>query len=253
MHPTVIGMIVLGCTFGGVLLGMRLRTALPDQHLSGDTRDTIKLGIGLVATVTALVLGLLTASAKSTFDALDATVKHSAAGLLSLDRTLARYGPETADIRSRLKQLVAQRVDDIWQRGKSGKPGFDPALTAREIEHLSAAIHHLTPKTDEQRVLKVRAVTAAESLLDTRWIVVAGLTAPVPLAFLAVLVVWLTITFTTFGMLAPRSGTMLLVLFVCALSVSCAIFLVLEMGSPFDGLITVSPGPMDYALSHMNN
>lgn len=252
MHPSVIGLIVLGCTYGGVLLGMRMRAALPDQHLSGDTRDTIKLGIGLVATVTALVLGLLTASAKSTFDALDATVKHTAAGLLSLDRTLARFGPEAAEIRSQLKKSVSQRVDTIWQRGQADKPGFDPAATAREIEQLSASIHHLAPRTDEQRVLKTRAVTAAESLLDTRWIVVAGLTAPVPLAFLAVLVIWLSITFTTFGMLAPRSGTMLLVLFVCALSVSCAIFLVLEMGSPFDGLITVSRGPMDYALSHMN-
>lgn len=252
MHPTAIGLVVLLCTFGGVLGGMQMRSLLPDQHLTGDTRDTIKLGIGLVATVTALVLGLLTASAKSTFDALDATVKHTAAGLLSLDRTLARYGPEAAEIRRQLKQSVTRRVEAVWQRGHSGKGAYDPAGSMREIEQISTEIHRLAPGTDEQRVLKTRAVANAESLLDARWIVVAGLSAPVPFAFLAVLILWLTVTFTTFGMLAPRSRTMLLVLFVCSLSVSGAIFLVLEMTSPFDGLISVSSAPMEYALSHMN-
>lgn len=252
MHPTVIGIVVLACTFAGVLLGMRLRSALPDQHLSGDTRDTIKLGIGLVATVTALVLGLLTASAKSNFDALDATVKHAAAGLLSLDRTLARYGPEAAEIRRQLKQAVAQRIDSIWRREHSGKGAVDPSLNMHATENISTEIHRLAPGTDEQRVLKTRAVAAAESLLDVRWAVVAGTSAPVPLVFLTVLVVWLTVTFTTFGMLAPRSRTMMLVLFVCSLSVSGAIFLVLEMSSPFDGLISVSSAPMDYALEHLN-
>jgi len=252
MHPSVIGVVVLACTFAGVQLGMRLRSRLPDQHLSGDTRDTIKLAIGLVATVTALVLGLLTASAKSNFDAMDANVKRSAAGLLSLDRSLARYGPEAAEIRRQLKEAVAQRVDGVWQGGRSGKGAFDPSHSAQAIEHISTEIHRLAPGTDEQRVLKTRAVAAAESLLDTRWIIVAGTAAPVPVAFLAVLVLWLTVTFTTFAMLAPRSRTMVLVLFVCSLSVSGAIFLVLEMSSPFDGLISVSSAPMDYALSHMN-
>jgi hypothetical protein len=252
MHPSVIGIVVLAFTFAGVQLGMRLRSRLPDQHLSGDARDTIKLGIGLVATVTALVLGLLTASAKSNFDAMDANVKHAAAGLLSLDRTLARYGPEATEIRRQLQEAVAQRVDSVWLAGRSGKGTVDPSHSMQAIEHISSEIHRLAPATDEQRALKTRAVAAAESLLDARWVVVAGTAAPVPVVFLTVLVVWLTVTFTTFGMLAPRSRTILLVLFVCSLSVSGAIFLVLEMSSPFDGLISVSSAPMDYALSHMN-
>jgi hypothetical protein len=252
VHPTVIGLIVLAFTFGGAMLGRRLRTALPEHHLSAEARDTIKLGIGLVATVTALVLGLMTASAKSTFDALDATVKHSAAGLLSLDRTLARYGPETAKIRAGLKSSVAQRVQVIWHRHSPGNANFDPALSAHEVEVLATEIHKLVPKTDEQRALRARAMTFSESLLDTRWIVVAALSTSVQFAFLTMLVFWLTVTFTTFGMLAPRNRTVVVVLFVCALSVAGAIFLVLEMDSPFEGLITVSPEPMNYALEHMN-
>jgi Protein of unknown function (DUF4239) len=252
MHPTVIGIVVLACTFGGALLGMRLRLALPEHHLSTEARDTIKLGIGLVATVTALVLGLLTASAKSTYDALDATIKQSAAGLLSLDRSLARYGPETAKIRAILKSTVAQRVQIIWHRESPGGAQVDPAASARELEVLATEIHKLVPKTDEQRALRTRAVTFSESLLDARWGIAAAHATSVPFAFLTVLVLWLTITFTTFGVLAPRNGTVVVVLFVCAVSVAGAIFLVLEMDSPFDGVMTVSPGPVNYALEHMN-
>jgi len=252
VHPTVIGIVVLACTFGGALLGMRLRLSLPDHHLATEARDTIKLGIGLVATVTALVLGLMTASAKSTFDALDSTVKHTAAGLLSLDRTLARYGPETARIREDLKSLLAQRVQVIWHKQGSGNAHLDPAASAHGIEVLATEIHKLVPKTDEQRALRTRALAFSESLLDARWIVVAALATSVQTAFLTMLVFWLTITFTTFGMLAPRNRTVAVVLFACAVSVAGAIFLVLEMDSPFDGLITVSPEPMNYALEHMN-
>jgi len=252
MHPTAIGLVVLMCTFGGALLGMRLRTALPDHHLSTEARGTIKLGIGLVATVTALVLGLMTASAKSTFDALDSTVKHTAAGLLSLDRTLARYGPETARIREGLKSSVAQRVQVIWHRQGASHAHLDPAASAHGVEVLATEIHKLVPKTDEQIALRTRALAASETLLDSRWIVVAALATSVQAAFLTMLVFWLTITFTTFGVLAPRNRTVVAVLFVCAMSVAGAIFLVLEMDSPFDGLITVSPGPMNYALEHMN-
>jgi len=252
VHPTVIGIVVLVCTFGGALAGMRLRAALPDHHLSSEARDTIKLGIGLVATVTALVLGLLTASAKSTYDALDATIKHSAAGLLSLDRTLARYGPETAKIRESLKSVVAQRIQIIWHVERPGNAQFNPATSAHEVEVVATEIHRLVPKTDEQRALQARALTFSESLLDARWGIVAAQTTSVPYAFLTMLVLWLTVTFTTFGVLAPRNRTVLVVLFVCALSVAGAIFLVLEMDSPFDGVMTVSSEPMKYALEHMN-
>lgn len=252
MHPTVIGIVVLVCTFGGALAGMRLRLALPDHHLSTEARDTIKLGIGLVATVTALVLGLLTASAKGTYDELNATIKHSAAGLLSLDRSLARYGPETAKIRESLKNVVAQRIQVIWRTERPGNAQVDPSASAREVEVVATEIHRLVPKTDEQRMLQARALTFSESLLDARWGVVAAQGTSVPYAFLTMLVLWLTVTFTTFGVLAPRNRTVVVVLFVCALSVAGAIFLVLEMDSPFDGVLTVSPGPMKYALEHMN-
>jgi hypothetical protein len=106
MNPSIVGMIVVACSFGGALLGLWLRTALPEQHLDAESRDTVKVGIGLIATMTALVLGLVTASTKSAFDAVDTAVKQTAIELLALDRILARYGSETGEIRQGLQRAM---------------------------------------------------------------------------------------------------------------------------------------------------
>src|SRR6185295_1937458 len=99
MNPTVVGMVVFACTLGGALVGHWLRTTLPEHYLDDESKDTVKLGIGLVATMTALVLGLVTASAKSSFDAVDTAVKRTATDILAIDRLLARYGSETGELR----------------------------------------------------------------------------------------------------------------------------------------------------------
>jgi hypothetical protein len=83
------------CTFGCALAATVLRARLFPPHLSKESQDVVRLGMGLVATMTALLLGLVTASARSTFDAQDAAIRNSAANILTLDRHLARYGPET--------------------------------------------------------------------------------------------------------------------------------------------------------------
>jgi hypothetical protein len=252
--PTIAGVIVFACTFVGALLGHALRAVLPAHHLNEESRDTVKVGIGLIATMTALVLGLVTASAKSSFDAVDAEVKHAAMDILTLDRLLARYGPDTAEIRSALQHAVASRVGMIWPQDSSRPADLDPMRLGAErgVERLADGIRGLTPRDDSQRALQSRALDLAEELLQARWLVFAGVETSVPLPFLGVLLFWLTITFASFGLLAPRNGTVLVVLFVCAVSVGSAVFLILELDGPFDGLLRVSADPLRYALTHMN-
>jgi hypothetical protein len=108
-----VGGIVFACTFGGALVGMLLRATLPVHHLSSDSKDVVKLGTGLIATLSALVLGLLIASAKSSFDAQRTGFQQLSANLVMLDRALARYGPETKDAREALRQLVASAIDRL--------------------------------------------------------------------------------------------------------------------------------------------
>jgi hypothetical protein len=251
MYPTVIGAIVFACTVTGALAGMWMRTILPAQHLDADSKDTVKLGIGLVATMAALVLGLVTASAKSTFDAVDTAVKSAAMDVLTLDRLLARYGPETAPIRAHLRQTVSTRIEMIWPQN-GPRPDLDLAKVPAEVEALADGIRALTPASDAQRWLQSRAQELAESLLRVRWLVSARSVTSVPLPFLSILLFWLVITFTSFGLFAPRNGTVVGVLVVCALSVAAAVFLVLEMDGPFVGVLKVSSDPLRYAYAHLN-
>lgn len=254
MYPTFVGMIVFLCTFGGALFGMWLRTTLPEHHLDAESRDVVKVGIGLIATMTALVLGLVLASAKSSFDAVDAAVKTAAIEVLTLDRLLARYGSETCEIRKGLQRGLGARIDMIWPQGSSKPANFDPMRSGAGVqtEGLAGAIRALKPRDDSQRALQARALDLTEALLQSRWLVLAGTEASVPGPFLVILVFWLTITFASFGLFAPRHATVLAVLFVCALSVGSAVFLVLEMDTPFDGLLKVSAEPFRYAYAHLN-
>jgi hypothetical protein len=251
MNPIEISLVVFAFVLGGATLGLFLRAALPEDHLSNESKDTVKLGTGLIATMTALILGLVTASAKSSFDVQDTAVKHTAADIMTLDRILARYGPETKEIRDSIRRVVAFRVDTIWAEDRSRSARIDPTEVALMVEGIVDQIHALSPQSDAQRWFQSRALDVSEDLLKARWLRFGWEGASIPVPFLVALALWLTITFTSFGLFAPRNATVITVLFVCALSVSSAVFLILEMAKPFDGLIKVSDAPLRYALTHL--
>jgi hypothetical protein len=251
--PILIGLVVFGLTSCGVLSGLWLRTRLPEHYLNAESRDSIKLGTGLIATMTALVLGLVTAAAKSSFDSMDSVVKQVAMQTLALDRLLARYGNEASGIRQRLRQVMESRADTIWHSAASSTkmdPSGTPALA--EAEQITDAIRQLTPADDKQRALQAKAIDVSESLLQSRWSGLTNSNPSVPKPFLAVLVFWLAFLYLTFGLLSSRNLLVTVVLLVCALSVASAMFLVLEMDSPFDGLIRVSAEPLQKAIARLN-
>lgn len=226
---------------------MSLRAASPEQHLSDESKDTVNIGIRLIATMTALVLGLVTASAKSSFDALDTAVKHSAGDVITLDRILADYGPESREAREALYQSVEHRLGMTWPKD----PSRAAELEMPDVEGVVGRIRRLSPQNDDQRWLQSRALDLGEALLDARWVVLSSVGASVSVPFLAALLFWLTVIFASFGLFAPRNATVIAVLFVCALSVASAVFLILEMDGPFEGLVKISPDPLRYALSQM--
>ncbi|HEY4646685.1 MAG TPA: hypothetical protein VIH25_10435 [Steroidobacteraceae bacterium] len=174
--------------------------------------------------------------------------------ILKLDRLLARYGPETAEIRGSLQHIIANQIVTNWPQSSTRHANPDPMRSgaATAAEGFAVAIRGLEPRDDSQRALQSRALDLSEALLQARWVRFAGVGTSVPLAFLVVLIFWLTITFASFGLFAPRNATVLVVLFVCAVSVGSAVFLILELDGPFDGLIKVSADPMRYAHAHLN-
>ena len=248
MNSLTIGFISAGCIFGGVLLGMLLQRVLPQHHLASDSKDTVKLGAGMLATLTALVLGLLVSSAKGSFDAMNAGIAQTGAKVILFDHILADYGPETKEVREQLRDTVASTIEKIWPDKKGGPGGLRALESVDAAKTLQAKLRELTPKNDLQKSLLAQASQIGSDVLQTRLLLMEGQQNTLPASFLVLLIFWLTGLFISFGLFAPRNGTVLAVLLICALSVSSAIFLVLEMNRPLDGFIKVSNAPLRKAV-----
>jgi hypothetical protein len=249
--PSEVALIVLACVFSGAMVGNFLRAVVPEQHLTEASKEVIKLGMALVVTMTALVLGLMIAAAKSSYDAQDEAVKHTAAKLLLLDRVLSNYGPETKEARDMLRRILASRVSAIWPEDRSKTARLDAPEAARAAQEIEARIMNLLPQTDAQRRLQSQALQISSDIMETRWLILGELDRSVPMPFLLVVVFWLTIIFGSFGLLAPRNITLVAVLFLCGLSVAGSIFLILEMTRPFEGVMKISSAPLRYALARL--
>jgi len=243
-----ISWVVFACVFGAALLGMFLRATLPEHHLSADSKDVVKLGMALIATMSALLLGLLIASAKGSYDAQSGEVTQMSANIIQLDRILARYGPETKGVRDVLRRTVVS-VDRNWSRGTSRSEKLDSAETRAGGASFYEQIQELAPRNDFQRSLQGQALQIALDLGRARALLLEQAGSSIPTPFLVVVVFWLAVIFTSFGLFAPYNATVIATLFVCALSVSGAIFLILELDSPFAGLMQISDLPLRNALT----
>jgi hypothetical protein len=243
--------IVFGCTFGGALLGMFLHQVLPPDHLSDASKGVLNVAIGIIGTMAALVIGLLVASAKSSFDKLDSEIKDTAGQILVLDRELAHYGPETKAARDMIKQGVAFRLDATWPEDGSHATRIDVPEGTKGVEAIEESIRALAPQNDAQRELRSRALDLIGQVEETRWLVSGGTGTSIPTPFLVVLILWFAVILTVNGLFAPRNATVVGVLFASALSIAASIFLILEMDQPFDGIVKVSSAPLRYTLAHL--
>jgi Protein of unknown function (DUF4239) len=249
MSSIAISSIVFACVFGGAILGMSIRAVLPQQHLNADSKDVVKLGMGIVATLSALVLGLLIASAKGSYDAQSTELTQMSAKVILLDRVLAHYGPETKETRDLLRGSVARVLDQTWSRGHSSTSQLDAPSGGAEI--LLDNIQAFAPKDDRQRSLQAQAMSIILDLGQTRWLQYAQGSASISMPLLVVLVFWLTTIFISFGLFAPANVTVFSGLLVSALSVSAAILLILELYTPYSGLIQISSAPLRVALTQL--
>ncbi len=248
VDPSVITVLVFVFVFGGALLGMALRAALPEHHLSPDSKYVVKLGMGLVGTMVALLLGLLIASAKNFYDSQANELKQVSAKVILLDRTLAHYGPEAQGARSKLRQAVAWALE---QSLRGSPKSIKPQASGSAAEGVYEAVMALTPEDEYHRVVQSQALSVAADLGHLRWMMFAERTTSVSTPMLVMVIFWLTIIFISFGLFAPPNGTVVACLFVCSLSVSIAILLILELYTPYEGWIQVSLAPLRAALEQL--
>lgn len=253
MSQLGIALVLLAFVFGGALFGLWLQRALPDQHLSNETKDVVRLSTALIATISALVLGLLVSSAKSSFDRFDDELTQNAARVIMLDRALDEYGPQTSDIRAALKSGYARRIEQLFSADSAVRNALDGALAVTQEETIDVKLLALTPSGPVQEGLYARAVALNYDINLTKALLHAQREDSIPSALLIVVGAWLALIFATFGLFAPRNGVVVAAFLACALSASGAVLLILEMNSPFTGLITLSSAPMQEALRYLGN
>jgi len=226
---------------------------LPHYHLNEDSRDVVKSVMGLVATLIALVLGLLIASAQDANRTMSDQLGEMAANLVELDRTLAHYGPEAAPARALFHRALHAEIERVWPQGRVWAEGIEPAGIRQESDQFLAMIGQLSPRTEAQRFGQQRAMQLTAAFARIRTLIVSEAKDELPGPFLAVLVFWAVALFFGYGLFARFNATVLIALSVGALSVAGAMYLILELNRPFDGLMRVSEAPLRYALSQMRN
>lgn len=230
-----------------VLIGRAIGRRLPEHHRSAESRDAVKLAMGLVATMTALLLGLLVSSAKGTYDTQRTEIIQMSAKVTFLDRILEAYGPEASECRKLFHAAAEEAIRRIWPDEGSSTVDLTPNVSSSEAVY--SAIQHLVPKNEVQSALKAQAASLALELGQLRMLLLAQMVPSIPKPLLVAVIVWLAIIFMAFSLLAPPNATATLSLVAAAASVAVAVFLIMELDQPLSGSIRLPSLPLRNALN----
>jgi hypothetical protein len=249
MNVLATASVIFACAFGAAVAGMVLHVALPDRHLDTESKDVVKLVMSLIATMAALVLSLLIASASSSYQAQENEVQSLSANVMLLDRMLSFYGPDAKEPRDLLRQTTSLVHDRIWSPNGALDANLDPRATQGATNGFIDSLQGLAPKSDSQSMIKSQAMQVSQSIGQTRLLMFAQSASSISLPFLIVLVFWICMLFLGFGLFARFNTTVSVALFIGAVSVAGAIFLILELNDPYHGFMRISDLPLRDALS----
>jgi FtsH-binding integral membrane protein len=251
MHSVYVSFLVFLLVFAGSIAGICLRRILPDEHFSPDAKATIRLSMGFVVTMTGLVLGMLVSSAKSSYDAQKLVVAQMSSELILLDRDLKEFGPDASMIRVQLREYVDAVVHRVWPQEAFTSVELRPQDNVDKVEE---QIKTLTPKNERQSSTKAHALALLGELRQATWLAfIQSDSNSLSMPLLVVLVSWLVVIFVSFGLMAPPNPTVIITLLIGSLAVSGAILIIMEMYSPFSGILRISSAPMQDALSRLNH
>jgi hypothetical protein len=257
--------LVLLILLGSSALGLFVRPLLSERHRSRDVIEFVQLVVAMLMTFAALVLGLLTSSVKSSFDKVGSDLRGLAVQLIQLDRSLREWGAETQPTRELLRAYTAASIATTWV-GEPRPPGdyyptqvptgpgsyLESTAMSDMLAHIELDIRQLEPHDLMQRRLLGTCIAQFERLMQTRWRLVEETGSSISTPFYVVLVFWLAVVFGSFGLNAPRSVLSYTMIALGGLSIASAIFVILELDSPFGGLFTVSSQPMRDALTYLS-
>ena len=245
-------------------MGWRIQRGLSERHRAHETVDAVRLILGMLVTFAALVLGLLTSTAKSHFDGSEAALQAYGVDLISLDQRLREYGPEAEPSRLILRAYVAAAVADTWpeelpptgdypRHPNAIEPGSAESIALGEmLLQVDRAVGRLTPTNATQQRLAAALLARVGETLQQRWMVVASAQPVTSWPFMGVMAVWLSLVFVMYGLSSPGNPLVFVAVLLTALSVSLAMALIVELETPLSGYLKVSSLPLRQALVHMD-
>ena len=239
--------------FASAELGRLIRRELPESHLDDESEAVVKLAMGVVGTLTALVLGLLVATANSSYNASNQEVTSIAANVIRLDRLLRRYGPEVDGLRNQLRLYTIMKLEDLFPEGSATPHTLDNPATVRLLEELQDRLAALEGHNAHQRWLLPEALQLTTAVVGSRWLLAERESFGIAVPLLVLVVFWLCVLFMSFGLFAPHNATVTVVLFLCALAAAGAIQMTLDLSRPFEGIVRLSAQPMKHALDVINH
>jgi hypothetical protein len=244
------GLVAFAFVFGGGMLGFLLGRLLPDHHRSDATQRIVQTATGMVSLITALVLGLLVATAKNKFDTTNHQNEEAAAKLMLINHKLVGLGADANGARALLRKYIIAKIAATWPSEAAHKePNGPPPLEL--LDSLQQALSELKPTTDLQRLEAKAASEAAADLEKATWLQATEESTHVQQPFIVILIVWLFVLFMSYGLFAPRNGLVVTALLIGALAIAGAVVLIVDMDSPYEGILVISPQPMQEALAQM--
>jgi hypothetical protein len=252
---TIIGsqvvLVSFGILFGGGVLGIAIGQMLPKHHLGEETLAMVRAAMGTLSILSALVLGFLINSAKTKFESVSVQIEQFASDLTILDRELRHLGPDASETRDLLRRYTTAKLTALWP-AQHGRPTFDDSASLQLMDQFQARLRRLTPKTDEERDSLADANVAADEVVKITWRQIALGANTFSHPFLLIVQVWLGILFFSWGLFAPRNTIVIGAMFLCAVTIAITVMVTEDFDRPFEGIVTVSPKPVEDALTRMS-
>ena len=243
-----IGIGACALTFLFAVGGMQLQRRLPEAHMTSGARDMIGAVMGLIALLLALVLGTLVGSAYGFYATQKANVELLAARSIQLDMALKPFGAEGQPLRAGLKAAVKQAHKAIWVDDEDPR-NYDIARLVAGYDQLNAAAARLKATTPEQTAALPTVNVSIGIIEQTRLLMSLQLASPISWPLLFVVVSWAMLLFAGYGVLARFNGTAVMAALIGAFSVGSAVFLILELNQPFNGLFRIPASAIEETLS----
>ncbi|MGX8008498.1 bestrophin-like domain [Mesorhizobium sp. ORM8.1] len=249
MGEVVAGVAIFACLAGAALASLMIYPHFPEHHRQDDTSAVVRLSANLFVVMSSLVLGLMINSAKNTFETIDHNVHNFATQLIILDRSLRQYGPDTADARATLTAYLQRLVDATSPTQRT--PAVANRLSELLLNKVGDQLADLTPPEAKRAAALQAATQQLQKVIEQRWVLVGQSDGIIPVPLILLLVAWLMLIFASFGFRAPRNATIVGTFIVSGALASAALYLILDMDTPFTGPIQVSTTPLQRALTEL--